>query len=125
VNKTPLKQGTKPLRRSRIKPVSPKQEQKNLEWHALVAYLVKERAEWKCELCGGWNELQGHHIIFRRYNIHNAGNCLIACSKCHAHSRFPNGLVLSKREALKLVSELNKEAGIPDNLTGSSLPCLI
>ena len=121
MKRTRLNRGTKPLKHRRVNSVSPKQEQKNLEFHALAAYLVEYRAEWKCELCGGWNELQGHHIIFRRYNIHNAGNCLIACCNCHAHWKWGPGIPIPAEQALILVAKLCKKYSIDPRMTGADV----
>jgi len=115
------------LKRSRLLGVSPKQAQKNKEWHALVAHLVEYRAHGRDELTGryvgfvGKWGLQGAHIRPRRYNMHTAANCLIADNITHDHSKYPNGLPISQEEALELVAKLNEEHGIPSNLTGSSL----
>jgi len=115
------------LKRSRLPRVSPKQAQKNKEWHALVAHLVEYRAHGRDELSGryvgfvGKWGLQGAHIQPRRYNIHTAGNCLIADNITHDHSKYPNGLPISQEEALELVAKLNEKYGIDPELTGADV----
>ncbi len=123
MKRTVLKRGTKPLKCSRPNPVSKKQEIKNAEWRALGRYLVEHRAKDKCEIprCVGNYNLQAHHILFRRYNIHNAGNCLIACGKCHSHHEWGPGIPIPAEQALLLVAELNSKAGIDPNMTGADV----
>ena len=53
-------------------------------------YLVKRRAEFKCEDCGENNNLQSHHIVRPEdggKNILRNGKCL--CTQCHPNYRIP------------------------------------
>ncbi len=123
-----MKRG-KPLKRTLLKrgkginPISPGQKQINLEWKALGGYLAQHRAGWRCELpgCGGRYNLQGHHIIKRRFNIHNAGNCLVACGGCHRHDKWGPGIPIPVEQALLLVAGLNKKYNIDEEMTGADV----
>lgn len=126
MKKTVLKRGTKPLKRSRIKPVTKKQLRIYLEWKALGRYLAERRvglAGQQCEIpwCYSHFNLQAHHIIFRRFNIHNAGNCLITCCDCHRHDKYGPGIPIPAEQALIEVALLNKKYGIDPRMTGADV----
>ena len=92
----------------------------------LDLYLLENRANFLCEICGmapDFRGLSGAHIKPRDYKGLNdtAGNKLIACARCHDHSKFGNGLCITKEEALKLVSILNTEHGIDPGMTGADV----
>jgi len=125
VRKTPLKQGTKPLKRGRVKGVSPKQKVKNREWNALVAHLIEHRAYFRDELDGSlpdWRGLQGHHIIKRSQGGTNtAGNCFILNAINHDHTKYGSGIPIKAEQALFEVALLNKEHGIHPELIGKEV----
>ncbi len=124
LKRTPLRRGKTPLRAGgRINPVSPEQLKIYLEWKALGRHLAKHRARCECEIpgCGGLYNLQGHHIIKRRFNIHNAGNCLIACSECHRHDKYGPGIPIPAEQALVLVATLNAKYNIDGKMTGADM----
>jgi len=107
-----------------LSPKSKKQEQKDREWNALVKYLIIYRAHGRDELDGrtyGRSELGGHHIIPRRFNIHNAGNCFILSGRNHDHSRWGPGMPVPAAQALVLVAKLNDKYGIDPKMTGADV----
>lgn len=86
MKKTPLKRRT-PLRK-----VSDKQRIKNKLWADITDEKAKE-LNYICEYCGkkgqrvfseGWDYLDGHHKIKRRFNVHTKENCQIVHRiNCH------------------------------------------
>lgn len=80
------------MKRSRIKPISDKQREKNAEWRSVTDEKARE-LDYICQWCGkkgqridpeAWDYLDGHHIIPRRYNIHTKKNCYIVHRvQCH------------------------------------------
>jgi len=75
----------------RIKPISDKQRQKNAHWKQITDEKCAE-LNYVCQWCGqrghrleqGFQILDGHHIIKRRYNIHTKENCYI-CHRAPCH----------------------------------------
>lgn len=109
-----------------MKRISDKRRLREEKERALDAYLAEHRAFGRCEICGrdpDFRGLSGAHIERRDYTGANdtAGNKVIACGRCHDHSRYGKGLCITQEKAKKLVSILNKFHGIPSNLTGGSL----
>ncbi len=126
MRKTPLKRGTKPLKRSRPKPVSDKGEIRRDRERALDAYLAEYRADGLCEICHllpDFRGLSGAHIEPRDYTGANdtAENKVIACGRCHDHSKYFRGLCITQAEAKKLVAVLNKEHSIDPKMTGADV----
>lgn len=76
------------MKKTRINPISKKQRRRKLKWNDLVAYLIKNRAYGRCEVCGelpDWRGLSGHHIIPKsKGGKDTPENCLITCGRCHA-----------------------------------------
>jgi len=80
------------MKHTRIKPISAKQAVKNAHWKKITDERAKEE-DYVCQWCGkrgqrtdmeGWDYLDGHHIIPRRYNIHTKENCYIVHRvRCH------------------------------------------
>lgn len=82
------------MKRTRIKPISPKQKAKNAQWNKITDEVCEE-LNWVCQYCGKrgqrfnkykWDYLDGHHIIKRRFNIHTKENCYPVHRKCHAEA---------------------------------------
>ncbi len=127
MKRTVLKRGTKPLKRSRVNPRSEKQKQIDIEWSALVGYLAEHRAHGRDELSQRYSGfvgefgLGGHHIIPRRFNIHNAGNCFILDSTSHNHARWGPGIPIPAEQALIEVALLNKKYSIDPRMTGADV----
>lgn len=47
---------------------------------------VYERDKGRCQLCGTYNNLQLHHIVYRSENrklINEPSNCIMLCMNCH------------------------------------------
>jgi len=47
---------------------------------------VYERDKGRCRLCGSYNGIQLHHIIYRsesKERINDPNNCIMLCYKCH------------------------------------------
>ena len=114
------------MKKSKIKGVSDKGRIRRTLEIKLDLYLLENRAFGLCEICGrqpDFRGLSGAHIEPRDYKGLNdtAGNKLIACARCHDHSRFGNGLCITQEEALKLVSILNAEHGIDPGMTGADV----
>jgi len=83
----------------------------------LVQYLKEERAHGVCEICDqtpDFRGLQGAHIERRARDGSNdtPENIIIACGRCHDHSKFGKGLAVSKERALKIVEIRNREYNI-------------
>jgi len=83
MKRTQLKRN-KPLNK-----ISKKQVLKNKHWRLVTDERVKEE-NGVCQWCGKEgstkdevNPLDGHHIIKRRYNIHDKDNCYIVHRWCH------------------------------------------
>jgi len=80
------------MRRTRLKPVSPKQAEKNRAWRKITDELCEER-KYICQWCGYRGQrtiperldwLTGHHIIKRsRGGIYTKENCYICHITCH------------------------------------------
>ena len=102
-----------------LKKVSKKQAVINRNWKLLTEYLAQYRAQGLCELCHqlpDWRGLAGHHVVKRRFNIHTAGNCLIACGRCHDHTKHGEGIEMYRDDALVLVMKLNNLYGIAGDM---------
>ena len=114
------------MKRSSISPISAKGKIRRDRERALDKFLNENRAKGWCEICGqlpDFRGLSGAHIEPRDYTGANdtAGNKVIACGRCHDHSRFFKGLCISQEEALELVAKLNEKYGINPELTGKDL----
>jgi len=80
------------MKRTAIRRVSDKQKIKNAHWKKVTGERARELG-YICQWCGkkgqridpnGWDYLDGHHIIPRRYNIHIKENCYIVHRvSCH------------------------------------------
>ncbi len=142
MKRTPLKQGTKPLKRSkhirhgevplkrsRPKPQSDKGKLRRELERALDAYLLEYRAGGLlCEICSFYPDFRGiggAHIEPRDFTGANdtAENKVMACGRCHDHSKYAKnkGLCITQAEAKKLVAELNKKHGIDPKMTGADV----
>jgi len=78
----------------------------------LVQYLREERAHGVCEICSlnaDFRGLQGAHIERRARDGSNdtPENIVIACGRCHDHSKYKNGLAIHIEECLRLVEARN------------------
>ncbi len=105
-----------------INRVSKKQREREENLQRLNHYLKAKRERGCCVICGSWN-IHYHHIIERSVGgKDNAGNLIGACDNCHDHQKYPHGLPISPVEALQLVSNLNRENGISNFLTGDLIP---
>lgn len=87
MKRTPLKRSTKPLKRSRLKKVSPRQELINACKSLLLKILKIKRGD-KCQLCGrGGNKLHLFHILptgrYPRLVLHEANVLVSAWYCCH------------------------------------------
>lgn len=114
------------MKRTRIKPVSTKGRIRRAREKKLDAFLAECRAFGMCEICGrspDFRGLSGAHIEPRDYTGANdtAENKVIACGRCHDHSKYPTGLCITQEEAKKLVAILNKEHGIDPKLPGADV----
>ena len=126
MKRTRLKQGNKPLKRSRVKPISAKGQIRRAREKALDTYLTTNRAKGRCEICGrepDFRGLSGAHIEPRDYTGANdtAENKVISCGRCHDHGKFFKGICITQAEAKKLVDLLNKEHGIDPKMTGADV----
>jgi len=76
------------MKRTKINPIGKKQRKKKVKWNAMVAFLIKHRAHYLCEVCNkppDFRGLQGHHIKARSQGGKDIPeNCLITCGRCHA-----------------------------------------
>lgn len=79
---------TKLKAKTKMKVITPRQRKKNATWKEITEAKIAELkgiCQW-CELYGerfGFNGLEGHHIISRRFNIHTPENCMIVHHFCH------------------------------------------
>lgn len=71
------------MKRTPLRKVSTKQAIKNKLWNKITNEVCFE-LDYICQYCGkhgqrlnpsGWDYLDGHHIIKRRFNIHTKENC--------------------------------------------------
>lgn len=116
----------KEMKRGRINPYSVKGKIRRDREKALVVYLAEYRAKGRCEICFGlpdFRGLSGAHIELRDYTGANdtAGNIVIACGRCHDHSRHFKGLCISQEAALELVRKQNEKYGIDPKMTGADV----
>lgn len=51
----------------------------------LVSLLAKRKANYKCQLCGGSNNLNTHHRTYENkgMEINNMGDLIVLCQECH------------------------------------------
>jgi len=79
------------MERTRLKPISKKQKEKNTLWKQVTDQRCRD-LNYICQWCGlagsrvlddDWAHLDGHHIIPRRFNIHTPENCYICHRLCH------------------------------------------
>jgi len=80
------------MRRTRLKPVSHRQAEKNRAWRRIVDELCEER-KYICQWCSFKGQrtvqerldwLTGHHIIKRsRGGIYTKENCFLVHQSCH------------------------------------------
>lgn len=81
------------MKRSYINPVSAKQREKNKHWGEVTDERAKEE-NYICQVCHkkgqrddpeGWDYLNGHHILKRRFGVNTKANCYIVHQvECHA-----------------------------------------
>ncbi len=102
------------MRRMPLRAISSEQLVKQQAWWRLVEYLIRRRAQGKCELCHYQPErpsnLQGHHIIKRALGEWTAKNCIILCKICHG-KQISSDAETAER-LLGIVARLNKKHGI-------------
>ena len=113
------------MRQKRLRPVSQRQQERNLKLRELEQFLLENRAKGKCEIqgegCWRSNGLSMHHIIRRSKGksdiVDTKENCLIGCPICHLRADHPessmkiNGIEyppLTIQQQLELVANLNK-----------------
>ena len=75
---------------STIRPKTPRLRLDANSYHELHRQVL-ERDGWRCQVCGGMQNLQVHHLKFRS---HSGGdteqNLITLCTECHerAHQKF-------------------------------------
>lgn len=79
------------MKKTPLRKVSSKQKEKNRIWNEITNERCRE-LNMVCQYCGKrgqrdepnrWGYLDGHHIIKRRFNVHNRENCYPCHRHCH------------------------------------------
>jgi len=126
MKQTPLKRGTKGLKKTVINYQSVKQRALQHNFKKLCYYLMQNRANEQCEIrgenCTNQN-LWGHHIIKRsKLRDDSARNIIIGCNRCHDHTMYPDcGMPITPDNAQQIVDKANKKYNISPFLAGEEL----
>jgi len=63
---------------------------------------ARERANWRCQVCGGERPLQVHHNSYDRLGNELASDLIALCAGCHRHNWKRLGKAASSGELTRL-----------------------